>query len=202
MLRLYPTLLFAVLALGMGFRRQPVPELPPPPVQAPETLPAKAPNIKVRILVKSLTNFSPAAAARFRKVVANLETVVNSPEFEAGVKGWYHKGKNEFFDTTDTPAQVFNKITSKDWELEYKMMWLAHKSTVGYTKPEVSWIALNTRNYLADEDLAQNICHEYGAHKLGGYVHSYYPTADRPFSGPYGVGYLCGTIYEKMFPTK
>lgn len=159
------------------------------------------PAFAVKVEVVSLTGFSHIQAARFRQVAKNTEAVINSPGFKAMIEGWYWKKKNRFVDTTDTPKQVYAKISSKDWKLEYRLEWLWARSTIGYTYPDVPWIALNSRKWgvLDDADISANICHEAGGHKFGRYAHTFEWTPDRPYSVPYGLGYACSYFYRKMY---
>jgi hypothetical protein len=181
------------LFLGMGARapQVPLPQLPP---VSPEDV-----EIITKISIVSLKGFTSEQAAHFTKVVVTTERVVNSKEFKSMVEGWYHKSQNKFHDTADSPQVVYKKITSNDWKLEYKLEYM-RSSTIGYTYPTVKWIALNKAkfNKLSNADLSQNICHEYGGHKLGRYGHSMKHNADRPFSVPYGIGYICKTLYNRF----
>jgi hypothetical protein len=172
----------------------------PPPVELPP-IEVTAPKDGVRIVLKSLTGFSPAQAARFERIALQTEKVINSPEFKAAVLGWYHKGKRQFFDTEDSNEKVLENILSADWSLEYRLEFMRpFSSVIGYTYPDVTWIVLNARKYgvLGDGAIAGNICHEAGAHKLGRYVHSYNATPDRPYSVPYGLGWICEDLYGKI----
>lgn len=155
------------------------------------------------VSVKSLKGFDVAGAARFERIARNVGAILESNEFFAAVKGWYTPSAKgfKFHDTPDNNIHVLHKILSKKWELEYRLENM-RSSTVGYTYPNVSWIALNRRKFpkMSDAEVAANICHET-CHKFG-YGHSRKPNKDRPYSVPYGIGFLCKSIYHKTFPSR
>ena len=154
----------------------------------------------LKIGIKELKGFSTVQEKRFREIVAETEKTINSEKFKASVRDWYHKGKKQFFDTTDTNEQVLAKILSYDWVLEYRLEKMRiGSSVIGYTYPDVTWIVINARKWssLSDAEISGNICHEYGGHKLGRYKHEYNNSPNRPFSVPYGVGYLCRDLFKK-----
>jgi len=194
-LRLIPTLSLLLLAVGMGSKR---PDIPPPTTPK-ETLPSRTERL-IKVHVKSLQGFNGEQELRFRHIAASVEKIVNLKLFEEMVKAHSYQGKNYFVDSTDTPAQVFEKITSTDWVLEYRLEALnPFSSVIGYTLPTVTWIAFNSRKWysLSDADIAANICHEFGAHKLGRYNHSAKWNKARDYSVPYAIGTICSKLYGK-----
>ncbi len=70
----------------------------------------------VTLKVVSATGFD-SSEVRFRKIAERTQDIVSSADFKASVIGWYFKGRRQFQGTTDTNKQVFQKITSKDWEV-------------------------------------------------------------------------------------
>lgn len=155
---------------------------------------------QVDVKVANLSGFSVAEASRFTRIADGVEQIVNSPEFRAMVLEWHYKGAKRFVDTNDTPAEVLKKITSQDWALVYELQSRLWKtSTIGYTKPSWTKIVIYRDKFhnLDDAEIARNICHEYGGHKLGRYGHSSRPTPERPYSVPYGVGFICWKLYKK-----
>lgn len=200
-MKLLILLLGVFLVSGMASRR---PQIPPntAPTPAPtevETMAARTDRL-VKIEVKSLQGFNGEQELRFRHIVANTEKVVNLKAFEEMVKAHSYQGKNYFVDTTDTPVQVYEKITSANWILEYRLEWLWAKSTIGYTYPSVTWIAFNSRKWysLSDAEISANICHEYAGHKFGRYSHSQEWNKARPYSAPYGIGTICEKLYKRL----
>lgn len=153
----------------------------------------------VRVQVLSLKGFSGEQELRFRHIAAGVERVINLKSFEEMVKAHSYQGKNYFVDTQDTPAQVFAKITSKDWLLEYRIERMRSNRVIGYTLPSVPWIAFNSKFWykLDDSEIAANICHEYGGHKFGRYNHSMKWNKARDYSAPYGLGTICKTLYKR-----
>jgi hypothetical protein len=191
------TLIFMILlTLGMGTKRPTIPTPPRPDIGV-EELPARSERL-VEIEVKSLKGFNGEQELRFRHIVVNLKNVVNLKAFEEKIKGHSYLGKNIFVDTTDTPEQVFLKVTSQSWPLEYRLESM-RSSTVGYTLPKVSWIALNSGKWysLSDADIAANIAHEYAGHKLGRYSHSQKWNRARDFSTPYALGTIVRDLYKR-----
>lgn len=162
-----------------------------------------APSIKqTKVIITSLTGFGEAQAARFKKIAANVEVILNSPEYKEAILNHTWKGQKQFVSTTDSTQQVWDKITSADWKLEYRLERLSRFSkTIGYTYPNVSWIVINGRKfpYMSDADIAANIAHEYGGHKLGRYGHDMNWSEARDYSAPYGIGYTLEKIYVEKF---
>lgn len=156
---------------------------------------------KTKITIISLEGFSASQDTRFRRIVKNTEAVINSIAFRTLIEGWYFEGKNQFHMTSDSPKAVYRKIMGSNWELDYRLEWIWKTSVIGYTRPEVRWIVFNSRKFdsLPDDMIAQNICHEFGGHKLGRYNHEFEPTPERLFSVPYGAGWSCGEIYRELF---
>ena len=157
---------------------------------------------KVAVIVSSLTGFDEKSAARFKKIAANVEVILNSPEYKEAILNHTWKGKKQFVSTTDSNETVYKKITSADWKLEYRLERLSRFSKViGYTYPNVSWIVINSRKFpfLSDADIACNIAHEYGGHKLGRYNHDMNWSEARDYSTPYGIGYTLEKIYVEKF---
>lgn len=200
LLKLLPTLLMLFFAIGMG-SRQPIPPntAPTPGPSEVETLPARTDRL-IKLEVISLKGFEGDKELRFRNIVANTQKVVNLKAFEERVKFHTFNGKNYFVDTTDTPVQVYEKVTSEDWKLEYRLEWISASSTIGYTYPSVKWIALNSRKWyqLDDAEISANICHEYGGHKFGRYNHAQKWARSRDYSTPYGLGTICEELYRKV----
>lgn len=190
--RLAILLLMVMTCVGMGSKQPPKPTKPPVEVVL---TPAQA---QVKINIIKLTGFNPAQEARYRKVIARTELIINSAEFKIAVSNFLHKGKAQFFDTLDSNQNVLSKVLSKDWDLEYRLEYMrVGSSTIGYTYPDVQWIALNARKYagLSDKDLSANLCHEMGGHKIGRYEHSSKYNSNRPFSVPYGLGSICSDLF-------
>jgi hypothetical protein len=193
-------LAFLLLAVHLAHSRgAPAPKVPV--VVAPEVIvPSKVEGMPVQILILSLKGFNGVQEMRFRAVSANTEVIINSAEFKDKIIGWKYSNKSQFVSTSDSPAQVYQKIMSKHWALDYKLESL-RSSTVGYTYPDVNWIAINSNkwNKFEDADISGNICHEYGGHKLGRYDHTSSYNSARPYSAPYGIGDTCRELYRKKF---
>lgn len=162
----------------------------------------------VKINIVSLKGFNSKQEERFKKILINAQAVINSQEFKEGVLNFTYNSKKQFISTTDSNEVVLQKILSKDWTIEYRLEYIAKKPfvalTVGYTYPSVSWIVINSKIFdtYEDADIAGNVFHEYGGHKLGRYGHAQRWSESRDYSAPYGIGYVGEKIYRKMFMTK
>lgn len=176
---------------------KPVPSVPAEPVKVDEWI--------VKVNVKSLTGFNETQSARFKKIAANVQTIINTKEFKDAVLNHSYLGKKQFISTTDSNEKVLQKILSKDWSLIYRLEYIAKKPfvalTVGYTYPSVDWIVINSKifNTMGDEEIAANIVHEYGGHKFGRYDHDSKWNKARDYSTPYGLGSIAEKIYLKKF---
>lgn len=158
----------------------------------------------IKLPIVSLTGFTEAQATRFKKIVANVEVVINTQEFKEMVLNFTYNKKMAFVDNGGfTNAQILEKVLSKDWPIEYKLESM-RSYTVGYTYPSVTWIAINKKNFndYDDGDIACNILHEMGGHKIGRFDHAQKWSQSRDYSVPYGIGYGGEKIYRKMFMTK
>lgn len=183
-------------------------ELPPPTeIAKPEVEPAPivVPTIKtVGLHIVSLTGFTKAQEDKFKKIIANCEIILNSNEFKQAILDFTYNGKKQFVSTTDSNEQVLEKLLSKDWPLEYRLEYRIYGKTIGYTLPSVTWIVIYTKffNILSDAEIAGNIFHELGGHKVGRYGHDMKWSKPRDYSAPYGIGYVSEKIYHKMFMTE
>jgi len=193
MLRFLPCLFMLFLALA----NPPAPNTPKP------ILPdLSLPSLVTGVEVKSLRGFNSIQELRFRHISANVQLVINHKLFREKILTHTYNKKLDFVDTTDTPAQVYAKIMSKPWVLEYRLEKIKNTSVIGYTYPSVSWIALSSGKWLnlKDWEIARNICHEYGGHKFGRYSHAMKWSRSRDFSAPYGIGKACSDVYKVLFP--
>jgi hypothetical protein len=192
------TLLILAFAISFlpsaGYLRKEVPA-DPPKVETP----APAEGV-FKIEIKELKGFSKVQEARFRKIAEKTEGIVRSEEFKNRVLSFKNRaGVARFHDTPDSNAKVLEKI-NRPWALEYRLEYMRWgTSAIGYTYPDVTWIAINARkfDYLSDAEIAANISHEQGCHKVGGYDHSFRWNEDRDFSVPYGVGSIVEKLYGK-----
>lgn len=164
--------------------------------------PIEVTSNKVKIEFVELKWFDAIQKERMIKIAKNLEVVINSDQFKQELLNVEWNNKKQMVSTSDTNEQVYNKITSADWKLTYKLVKLRYGSSViGYTLPNVEWIALNSRKYyyLTDADLAANMAHEYGGHKFGKYDHDMKWSKSRDYSAPYAIGSVVEKIYNQMF---
>lgn len=200
-------LLLVLILILSGCSHQPAKS--PVEIAAPVAIEILQPDIVpehiIKVEIDSLKGFSAAQEIRFKKIASNVQAVINSPAFKEGILNFTYNSKKQFVSTNDTNEQVAQNVLSKDWKLEYKLEYIAKKPfvalTVGYTYPSVTWIVINSKIFdtYDDADIACNIFHEYGGHKLGRYGHDQSYSKSRDYSVPYGIGSLGEKIYRKMF---
>lgn len=72
------------------------------------------------------------------------------------------------------------------------------ESVIGYTYPgtKMQWIYAKFFNQMDEAEIAGNLAHEY-CHKLG-FQHEFNPTALRPYTVPYGVGYMTRDMARRI----
>ena len=197
-------LLLAFLFFSCAQLPVPVEKSPEVAVEVLRPIEVEAPKFrKVKVIIATLEDktgkraFSEKRAERFKLIASRVEEIINSEEFEKGVKEFTFNGKKSFVDTTHSNDKVFETITKNDWTLHYRLESL-RSSTVGYTYPNVEWIAINSKKFDAmdDAEIAANIVHEYGGHKLG-YAHAQKWSKPRDYSVPYGIGKLTQSLYQR-----
>lgn len=171
-----------------------------------------------KIKINAQVNFSSNEAAKLVRAVELWQKVWQSEEFQNKVRNF---GRNErsgvfgrtkwvhgFRMTSLSNRGVIDKIVSGSERLEPEADKEADiyltldrrdtESVIGYTYPatKTQWIYSKFFNKMDEAEIAGNLAHEY-CHKLG-FGHESKPTALRPYTVPYGIGYLTRDIARKI----
>lgn len=154
-----------------------------------------------------LRDFNVEQEEKMLEALNRAKIVLNSAEFKERVLNFTWNGEKKFNDTTDTNAQVYEKIMKgaeklypeEDHEMDLDItLYYKNNSTVGYTYPDTIQIWVNSKffNSYNYGQVAANAVHEW-THKLG-YGHDYYNNSDRPYSVPYGIGGIIKELVNKL----
>lgn len=149
---------------------------------------------------------------KIKKAFVILEEVVNSPEFKNLILNFKWNGERKFNNNNNmSNLEIYQKFMSgaeilsptADHKMNYDLTlyrsWNPFSGVYGYTNPDTKRIWINKkffrkRSYTA-VDVAANLCHEW-VHKLG-FTHTFNYNSDRPYSVPYGIGYLIEEVAKK-----
>ncbi|WP_408095971.1 hypothetical protein ACJVC5_13090 [Peredibacter sp. HCB2-198] len=149
-----------------------------------------------------LTGFSAANEDKVQKAIELIKKVVASDKFKSRVLNFKYNGKKRFVDNNGlTNAQIYQKILEGAEKLSPEanntmdvqlQTYYVDANVIGYTMANIKTIYMN-RKYLSSSSfpaykVAMNMTHEW-LHKLG-FGHDSEATASRPYSVPYGVGYI------------
>lgn len=150
--------------------------------------------------------FNQAQTDKLNLAKRVVELVVNSREFKDRVLQFKYQSKLQFvqnaglsneqiYNVLMTGAEKYPKPTAEDqamnFDLElYKPAWYQSNNVLGYTSQSDKTIHINKNFYDRAEvyEIAMNLTHEW-CHKMG-FDHDSKSTARRPYSVPYGVGYI------------
>lgn len=183
MIRLWPTLIYALLALAIHISHAMAVTLGPTYV---------GPGL----------NGDKERAAKYLEAVAQVQAVVNSPEFKNEVL------LKSFTSTRKSPADVLldmekaSEILSPGdngiWEWEFAFYYKKRTKVIGWTNAATKTVWLNRAkfDYMELAEIADNVAHEY-MHKIR-YDHS---SASDLRSVPYAIGYLVESMVRaRMAP--
>jgi len=154
--------------------------------------------------------FTPTDLTTLSAATALIEKVMNSEEFKqavlnfsyAGVPGFVQNNgldNQQLYDLLMSGAEALPTQTAADHVMDFDLeMYTGRASVLGYTNPGTLtvWINSNFYDYATVNEIAMNLTHEW-CHKMG-FDHDYYNTARRPYSVPYGIGYLVRDLGAKM----
>jgi hypothetical protein len=148
--------------------------------------------------------FTAAQEEKYNEAIEIVKLVVATEAFRDQVLNFTYAGSKAFIDNKGrTNAEIYQTILDAaetlqpaknntiDLEVE---MYYAATSVVGYTNSGTKRIWVNTKffdSYKANS-VAGNLFHEW-LHKLG-YGHSSSATVSRPYSVPYGIGYIMANL--------
>ncbi len=209
---------------GDFVHREPPPEEPPPPVDPPPEPPPEEPD---PVWVTNITYFGTQAtqsridkyeivreqcertmnedggalgSGTFKTRVEEYDSPYTSGRFVAASGSGPHSESNEQVyahnwngnETRPAQTQVDNEC---DMEIEF---YYANNSTVGYTYGTSKRVWVNTKFYdtFKPSQASGNLIHEWN-HKLG-YGHETGSSNYRPYTVPYGVGYIMRDINSSL----
>jgi hypothetical protein len=144
-----------------------------------------------------------------------VDFVINTQAFKERILGFEYQSQRTFvqnngltnqqvFDLLMTGAEKYPRQSSPDgvmnFDLElYSPRWYQSNNVLGYTNQNTQTIFIN-RNFFSRAEIfeiAMNLTHEW-CHKVG-FEHDSRSTARRPFSVPYGVGYIIRDLAQTFF---
>lgn len=146
-----------------------------------------------------------------------VEMIINSVAFKMRVLNFSYNGSKTFvqnngmsnqqvYDFLMAGAEQYPEKTQPDHEMDYDLVlyqpkWYQSKNVLGYTSRDTNVIHINKKFFNDAEvhQIAMNLVHEW-THKMG-FDHDYKRTSRRPYSVPYGVGYIIRDLGNKMFGT-
>lgn len=155
------------------------------------------------------TSFTSTRKAKVKKAIAAIKAVIGTDEFKERVLNFRYNGSKKFNNNNGlTNAQIYKKILQGsekltpgiDGEMDlFLETYYTSANVIGYTKPSIKTIFMNTRylDQFATNKIAMNLTHEW-LHKLG-FGHASEATSSRPYSVPYGVGYIMRDLVAKYY---
>lgn len=166
------------------------------------TLPALALSFKTN--VSYLAGFDSTDTTKYNKAVALVKKVVATEAFRTRVLNFTYSGSKTFVQNNGlSNAQIYQSILDAAESLKPVKnntmdvgvkLYYENSTVVGYTNASITYINVNTKFFdsYAINEVAGNLFHEW-LHKLG-YGHDSSATARRPYSVPYGIGYIVRDI--------
>lgn len=172
-----------------------------------ESAPAAASTFNVNA---KLTGFTKTQEAKIEDAIDLIKRVTASDEFKSKILNFKYNGKKQFVDNNGlTNAQIYQKILEASEKLTpgnnntmdiTLQTYYVDANVIGYTMASIKTIYMNTK-YLSSSSfppykVAMNMTHEW-LHKLG-FGHDSEATTSRPYSVPYGIGYIMRDLAKKM----
>lgn len=158
--------------------------------------------------------FNQAQADKLNAAKKLVELVINSRLFKERVLNFTYNGQKIFvqnnglsnqqvYDLLMTGAERYPRQNPSDstmnFDLElYTPKWYQSNNVLGYTSQNTETIYINKNFYNRAEvnEIAMNLTHEW-CHKMG-FDHDFKSTSRRPFSVPYGIGYLVRDLANEL----
>lgn len=166
------------------------------------------------IEIHTAKNFNDQQYEKLMQATRLVELIINSQAFKNRILNFTYQGKREFvqnsgmsneqiYETLMNGAELFPIQTNPDQRMDfdlvlYKPKWYQSKKVLGYTNRDTSVIHINKYffNQAEINQIAMNLVHEW-THKLG-FEHDFRKTQRRPFTVPYGVGYIIRDLGNKI----
>jgi hypothetical protein len=169
-----------------------------------QAVPSAALNFEVNL---NLRNFNAQQEDKLLEAADLIKKVVASEEFKNAILNHKYRGKRQFVDNRGlSNRQIYKRILEGAEKLSKRVdnemdldltIYRAQNNVVGYTYPNTKRIWMNSRflNQNTPAKVTTNMMHEW-LHKLG-FDHDRKPTARRPHSVPYAVGYLVARLAKQ-----
>jgi hypothetical protein len=164
--------------------------------------------------IRSAENFTQLQYDKLMKAKELVEIIINSAAFKSRVLNFTYNGSREFVQNNGmTNQQIYDYLMTgaerypvqtdanhlMDYDLVlYKPKWYQSKNVLGYTSQDTNVIHINKKFFNQAEFnlIAMNLVHEW-THKMG-FGHDFNRTDRRPYSVPYGIGYIVRDLGNKM----
>lgn len=171
-------------------------------------------NLKNKLKIKVKTrNFTDRDKVKLYRAIQILDEVMNSKELKEMILNYSFKGSNTFNQNNGmTNQEIYDHFmtgaedlkseidNTMDFDLTMYRSWNPWSKVKGYTKPDTMRIWIHSKFYRRTSwtaiDVASNMAHEW-VHKMG-FGHEYYHNEDRPFTVPYAIGGLVGTVAKNL----
>ncbi len=156
--------------------------------------------------IHTAKNFSDQQYDKLMQAKQLVELIINSAAFKSrvlnfsynGVKGFVQNNglsNQQIYDYLMSGAEMFPVQTGVDHFMDYDLIlykpkWYQSKKVLGYTSQNTRVVHINRNFFNKAEvnEIAMNLVHEW-VHKMG-FEHDYRSTSRRPYSVPYGIGYI------------
>lgn len=179
------------------------------------TAPSWAQNSSPLLMnIHTAKNFTDQQYDKLMEAKQLVELIINSAAFKSRVLNFSYNGvpgfvqnngmsNQEIYDTLMSGAEKWPQPTAADHFMDYDLIlykpkWYQSKNVLGYTNQNTRVIHINRYffNKADINEIAMNLVHEW-THKMG-FDHDYKKTARRPYSVPYGVGYIVRDLGNKI----
>jgi hypothetical protein len=145
-------------------------------------------------------NFTAEEKKKVEDALKVVKSIIQSKELRRSIASFTFQGTKQFAQNGGlTNMQIYSKIIEgaevlnpeENWAMDLELeLYRDRSSTVGYTYPDTMRVWVNRKYFdtFSSAEIAGNIFHEW-MHKIG-FEHDRKSTARRPYSVPYGLGYL------------
>jgi hypothetical protein len=162
-----------------------------------------------------LRNFSKEVdREKISKANTLLLKIMNSEEFKQRVLNFTFKSKKQFNDNNGkTNQEIYDHLMTgaevlmpgsrgiMNFDLTLYTSKNPFSKVKGYTLPDTMRIWINKKYFRQSSwtprDVAANMAHEW-VHKMG-FGHDYNHNTDRPYTVPYGVGYIVQDLADQFY---
>ncbi len=161
--------------------------------------------------IHTAKNFTDQQYDRLMQAKQLVEMIINSPAFKSRVLNFnggtfiQNNGLTnlQIYELLMSGAEKYPQQTEVDGAMDYDLVlykpkWYQSKKVLGYTSQDTRVVHINKLffNKADINEIAMNLVHEW-THKMG-FGHDFKKTARRPYSVPYGVGYIVRDLGNKI----